>query len=136
MSLKFEWDREKARRNVEKHEVSFEEAATVFGDPFSLTIEDPSHSDRGRDPSGSSAHVGRRAGRGELMSPEGSHQDDGMLDEYDFQNGDRGKYARRYSDGSKVVVLSPDVAEAFPDSESVNEALRALMDIARRGKTG
>ena len=45
MSLEFEWDRDKARRNVEKHEVSFEEAATVFGDPFSLTIEDPSHSE-------------------------------------------------------------------------------------------
>jgi len=44
MSLEFEWDREKAGRNVVKHEVSFEEAATVFGDPFSLTIEDPSHS--------------------------------------------------------------------------------------------
>lgn len=44
MSLEFEWDREKARRNVVKHEVSFEEAATVFRDPFSLTIEDPSHS--------------------------------------------------------------------------------------------
>jgi len=45
MSLEFEWDREKARRNVEKHRISFEEAATVFGDPFSLTIEDPSHPD-------------------------------------------------------------------------------------------
>jgi uncharacterized DUF497 family protein len=44
MSLEFEWDREKARRNVVKHEVSFEEAATVFRDPFSLTIEDPAHS--------------------------------------------------------------------------------------------
>ena len=70
------------------------------------------------------------------MSQEGSHQDDGMLDEYDFRGGDRGKYARRYAEGSNVVVLSPDVAEAFPSSESVNEALRALMDIARRGKTG
>jgi uncharacterized protein len=45
MGLEFEWDRDKARRNVEKHEISFEEAATVFGDPFSLTIEDPSHSE-------------------------------------------------------------------------------------------
>ncbi len=45
MSLKFEWDQEKARLNVEKHGVSFEEAATVFRDPFSLTIEDPAHSE-------------------------------------------------------------------------------------------
>ncbi len=70
------------------------------------------------------------------MSQEGSHQDDGMLDEYDFRGGDRGKYARRYAEGSNVVVLSPDVAEAFPSSESVNEALRALMDIARRSASG
>lgn len=45
MSLEFEWDREKAERNAEKHGVSFEEAATVLGDPFSLTIEDPAHSE-------------------------------------------------------------------------------------------
>ncbi|MDP8900082.1 MAG: hypothetical protein M3N33_02835 [Actinomycetota bacterium] len=70
------------------------------------------------------------------MSQESSRQDDGMLDEYDFRGGDRGKYARRYVEGSNVVVLSPDVAEAFPDSESVNEALRALMDIARRSAAG
>lgn len=44
MSLRFEWDEGKANRNIEKHGVSFEEAATVFGDPISLTIEDPAHS--------------------------------------------------------------------------------------------
>ena len=44
MSLTFEWDREKAKGNLEKHGVSFSEAATVFGDPLSLTIEDPDHS--------------------------------------------------------------------------------------------
>jgi hypothetical protein len=45
--------------------------------------------------------------------------------------GVRGKYAQRYSEGSNVVVLSPDVAEAFPDSASVNRALRSLIAIAR-----
>jgi uncharacterized DUF497 family protein len=44
MSLIFEWDHEKARVNVQKHQVSFEEAATVFGDPLSVTIDDPLHS--------------------------------------------------------------------------------------------
>ncbi len=44
MGLRFEWDEDKARRNIEKHSVSFEEAATVFGDPLSLTIDDPLHS--------------------------------------------------------------------------------------------
>ncbi|HPL30326.1 MAG TPA: BrnT family toxin, partial [Anaerolineae bacterium] len=44
MGLCFEWDPAKAKRNLSKHAISFEEAATVFGDPLSLTIEDPLHS--------------------------------------------------------------------------------------------
>lgn len=44
MPLTFEWDLRKARSNVAKHGVGFGEAATVFGDPFSLTISDPDHS--------------------------------------------------------------------------------------------
>jgi hypothetical protein len=58
--------------------------------------------------------------------------DPDMLDEYDFSKGVRGKYAERYAAGTNVVVLAPDVAAAFPDSDSVNEALRALLKIARR----
>lgn len=45
MALSFEWDADKARRNLAKHAVSFEEAATVFGDALSKTIFDPQHSD-------------------------------------------------------------------------------------------
>ena len=45
MSLAFEWDPEKARANERKHGVSFDEAATAFGDPLSVTIPDPDHSD-------------------------------------------------------------------------------------------
>ena len=44
LELEFEWDEEKAKKNLKKHGVSFEEAATVFGDPLSLTIPDPAHS--------------------------------------------------------------------------------------------
>ncbi len=44
MTLRFAWDPEKAASNVRKHEVSFEEALTVFADPLSLTIADPDHS--------------------------------------------------------------------------------------------
>ena len=55
-----------------------------------------------------------------------------MLPEYDFSKGVRGKYARRYAEGTNVVVLSPDLARFFPDSESVNRALRALVEVARR----
>lgn len=55
-----------------------------------------------------------------------------MLDEYDFSKGVRGKYADRYAEGTNVVVLAPDVAAVFPDADSVNEALRQLMKIARK----
>ena len=55
-----------------------------------------------------------------------------MLAEYDFSQGVRGMYAQRYSEGTNIVVLSPDVAVYFPDSEAVNSALRALVEIARK----
>ena len=44
MRLNFEWNEQKATVNKNKHGVSFEEANTVFGDPLSLTIDDPLHS--------------------------------------------------------------------------------------------
>jgi len=44
MALTFEWDSRKARTNIYKHRVRFEDAAGVFGDPLSLTIPDPLHS--------------------------------------------------------------------------------------------
>jgi len=45
MPLKFEWNPKKARKNIEKHGISFNEAATVFSDPLSMTYDDPDHSD-------------------------------------------------------------------------------------------
>jgi hypothetical protein len=45
MPLTFEWDEKKAKQNIKKHKVSFEEAAIVFADPLSLTIPDPLHSE-------------------------------------------------------------------------------------------
>ena len=44
LDLDFDWDEDKATANVKKHGISFEEAKTVFGDPFSVTIDDPAHS--------------------------------------------------------------------------------------------
>ena len=62
-------------------------------------------------------------------------RDSEMLDEYDFSKGVRGKYAIRYAEGTNVVVLSPEIAAVFPDSDSVNKALRSLVDIARKSVT-
>ena len=58
--------------------------------------------------------------------------DPDMLEEYDFSNGVRGKYVDRFAKGSNVIVLDPDIAEVFPDSESVNQALRVLAEIIRK----
>ncbi len=44
----------------------------------------------------------------------------------------RGKYVERYRSGTNLVLLESDVQEAFPDAESVNEALRVLMKVANR----
>jgi len=55
-----------------------------------------------------------------------------MLPEYDFSKGVRGKYAKRFSQGTNIIVLAPDVSEVFSDSESVNQALRGLIRIACR----
>jgi hypothetical protein len=64
-----------------------------------------------------------------MKDEQNDERDSDMLDEYDFSGGVRGKHAARYAQGSNVVVLDPDVAEVFPDSESVNKALRALAEI-------
>ncbi len=55
-----------------------------------------------------------------------------MLEEYDFSNGERGKYTQRYAEGTNIILLDPDVAKYFPDQESVNEALRSLVPIIER----
>ncbi len=46
MGLRFEWDPKKAEANLERHKIAFEEAATAFADPLSITIPDPDHSIR------------------------------------------------------------------------------------------
>lgn len=53
-----------------------------------------------------------------------------MLDHYDFTGGVRGKYAAEYAKGTNVVVIAPDLTKVFPDSEAVNQALRALVRIS------
>jgi len=55
-----------------------------------------------------------------------------MRAEYDFTGGVRGKYVDQYRHGVNVVLLDPELAAAFPDSKSVNDALRALVAIATR----
>jgi hypothetical protein len=60
---------------------------------------------------------------------------DEMRPEYDLstlKGGVRGKYIARYRAGTNLVLLSPDVAKYFPDEQSVNSALRALIRVAKK----
>ncbi len=61
-------------------------------------------------------------------------KDPDMLEEYDFSKGIRGKYAKKYSEGTNVVIIDPDVAKFFPDHDSVNQALRSLTEIIKKQK--
>jgi hypothetical protein len=64
-----------------------------------------------------------------------SELEDEMRPEYDFSKMKivgRGIYAKRYRSGTNLVLLEPDVRKAFPDDESVNEALRVIAKAAKR----
>jgi hypothetical protein len=61
-------------------------------------------------------------------------RDSEMRDEYDFSGGVRGKYAKRFAEGTNVVVLDPDVAAHIKSAEEVNRILRE--HLAEHSKTG
>ena len=67
-----------------------------------------------------------------------SEMEDELRSEYDFsqlEGGVRGKYVERYRAGTNLVLLDPDLAQAFPTQDAVNEALRLLMQVAQRQST-
>jgi hypothetical protein len=138
-----------------KHGVDFEEAATVFRDPLLLVLPDveilktrnvgsPSESQfgncswwwctrkmTGQFESSAPARQCQRKG-GSMSNPKPVESDNSMREEYDFSNAVRGKYADRFPQDVVMVTLEPDVAAAFPDAESVNEALRVLLKAAKK----
>lgn len=156
--MKFEWRLEKAVSNLEKHHVSFEDAATVFGDPLGRMLADPDHSlgevryillGRSRRQRLLAVMFVQRGeviriivrgrplvARGKTMKKRSTRIDPvdhaEILPEYDFSRASPNKYASRYAAGSAVVVLEPDVAAAFPTAREANEALRALAGIIRK----
>jgi len=56
---------------------------------------------------------------------------DELRTEYDFSRAERGKHHASYKAGTNLVLLEDDVAKAFPDSSSVNRALRAILEVAK-----
>ena len=71
-----------------------------------------------------------------MSHPIGPDASDDMLPEYDFTQGVRGKHYQAYKAGTNVVFLDPDVAAAFADSASVNQALRLLLKLAKESVPG
>lgn len=66
-------------------------------------------------------------------------RNDELRPEYDLatlKGGVRGKYYKRAMAGTNLVLLEPDVARAFPDSDSVNRALRLLREVAAKSSRG
>jgi hypothetical protein len=64
-----------------------------------------------------------------------NEMEDELRSEYDFaqmEGGIRSKYIERYRQGTNLVLLDPDVAQAFPNDKSVNDALRLLIQVAQR----
>ena len=64
---------------------------------------------------------------------------DDMRPEYDFasmKGGVRGKYAKRFREGTNIVLLDPAVVEAFPTEDAVNEALRGVLNTTRAVRRG
>ena len=88
-------------------------------------VSEPRRGTRGHRPRGAAGRDPMRKVKTDVSEPE-------MRAEYNFRGGVRGKHAARPAGGTNVVILEPDVAERFPDSKSVNDALRELTKVADR----
>jgi len=156
MSLRFEWDPNKAEANLAKHEVSFEEAMTVFAEPLARIFPDEEHSvDELREIiiGHSAGHQlilvnftsiddrvrifsARKATRRErkimkktLARKKKPVNEETLRPEYqfDYSKSQPNRFAAKMSKGTVAVVLEPDVAEIFRSSEVVNALLRSII---------
>ena len=64
----------------------------------------------------------------------GSHRRNSEYDFASMKGGERGKYYEQYRNGTNVVLLDPDVAEAFPTEHAVNQALRGILTMTRAAR--
>ena len=77
----------------------------------------------------------KKATKGTHVKKVSRRNGDEMRPEYDFSGGVRGKYARRYTEGTNLILLDPDLAAEFPDSRSVSRALRAYLKSRSKRRT-
>jgi uncharacterized DUF497 family protein len=136
MRYDFEWDPEKARRNLRRHKVSFERATTIFRDPNLLSISDDEHGESeerwitmGLDETGSFLVISHKFetldvnARGSESFRPGElpkEKENNMKKEYDFSKGVRGKFHNPEGKFNLPIYLEPDIAE-FVQKLSVEE---------------
>lgn len=152
--MQFEWDKEKAKINLKKHGISFEEAETVWEDFFNIDLFDDEHSEGERRflmvgeseqnrlliVSYTEREIGVRIISARELTPKEKENmntdtlNDELKPEYDLKS----MRVRKVGEGRKLlnqIQLDVDVAKVFPDSNSVNEALRFLMRITKQHQT-
>jgi len=154
--VRFKWDARKAASNLKKHKISFDEATSVFRDPLAVIFDDEDHSaDEGREIiighsllnrlvlvcfterqngdvrilRANSPAKNEKTMKKARASKTRKNVDSEMRPEYrfDYRKGRPNRFASRANDEALIVLVDPDIAEVFPNSESVNRALRALI---------
>jgi hypothetical protein len=65
-----------------------------------------------------------------MKKPVKKKNSDELRPYYDFSGAVRGKHAKRYAEGTNLVLLAPDVAKVFKNADEVNTALRSLIEVA------
>ncbi len=159
--LTFEFDSDKAAANLRKHGISFREATTVFDDPLAETFPmsftrkkktAPSQLAYHRETGCSSSRTGRpkitfahrsATRKRDMRKPPmknsrsarslESHSEADPLEPrpLDLSKAVRGKYFDRMQAGTNIALIAPDLLDTFPDSESVNEALRTFKRLTK-----
>jgi uncharacterized DUF497 family protein len=128
--VEFEWDDEKAALNVKKHGIDFDEAVTVFDDLFNIDFYDPKHSIEEQ-----RFLVAGESNLQKLFFMNTENLNDELESEYNLSK----LKVRKVGAGRKLlqenqITLDVDVAKVFPDSESVNQALRFLIRITKENQ--
>lgn len=131
MSLQFTWDENKAYSNFRKHRISFKEACTVFYNPLACIFDDEDHSEEEHREIiiGHSAmdHFMKKT----IKSPKSRKNGGGELRaeyQFDYKKARPNRFVRHAGKAPLIVALDPDVAKVFSTSESVNHALRTILE--------
>ena len=149
--MEFESDPAKAAQNLKKHKVSFEEAASVCGDPMAYTFLIQTirwvknaglclachvwvECSQLFTPIGAGNIASSMRGLQQRMKGKYMKKSEEMRAEYkreDLGKGVRGKHLAEFKKGSNLVLLTPELSKIFPTNEAVNAALISLIGIAR-----